>query len=45
MLYNAKKYVKEAQLMPMVRTNGHPTPDLALGNMKGGVPHPSPSNI
>ncbi len=44
MLYNAKIYIKEAQLMPMVRTNGHLTLDLALGNMKGGVPHPSPSN-
>ena len=46
MLYNAKKYMKEAQLMPMVRrTNGHLTPDLALGSRRGGVPHPSPSNI
>ena len=40
MLYNAKKYIKEAQLMPMVRkTNGHLTPDLALGSKRGEVLH------
>ncbi len=46
MLYNSKKYIKEAQPMPMVRrTNGHMTLDIALGNKRGGVPHPSTSNI
>ncbi len=40
MLYNAKRKIKEAQLMPMVgRANGHVTLDLALGNKRSGVPH------
>ena len=46
MLYNAEKNIKEARLMPMVgRATGHPTLDLALGNMRGGAPYPSLSNI
>jgi hypothetical protein len=46
MLYNAETNLKEAQLMPMVgRANGHLPPDLALMNKRGGVPHPSLSNI
>ncbi len=46
MLYYAKRKIKEAQLMPMVgRANGHVTLDLALGNKRGGVPHPLLSNI
>ena len=46
MLYNAEKNIKEAQLMPMVgRANGHLAPDLTLRNKRGGVPHPSLSNI
>ena len=46
MLYNAEKYIKEAQLMLMVgRANGHLTHDLALGNKRDGVPHPLLSNI
>ena len=46
MLCNAEKNVKEAQLMPMVgKANGHMNLDLALGSRRGGVPHPSLSNI
>ena len=46
MLFNAKRKIKDAQLMPMAgRANGHVTLDLALGNKRGGVPHPLLSNI
>ncbi len=46
MLYNAEKNIKEARLMPMDgRANGYLTLDLALGNKRGAVPHPSLLNI
>jgi hypothetical protein len=46
MIYIPKKY-REAQLVLINgRANEHPTLiDLSLGNRRGRIPHPSPSNI